>query len=128
MPKLKIDITKILFILVVLVIPQLSLASLREESSLSVSIISITSPINRGNYATVKVKTATEAKCTITVTYSSGKSKASGLEPKTSNGNGKESWTWKVGSSTKVGKYPVDISCKKNGKTGTDSIKINVKE
>lgn len=119
---------KIFLTLIVLIIPQLSMATSIQGESLAVSITSITSPINRGNYATVKVKTAAEAKCTITVTYSSGKSKASGLEAKTSNDNGRVSWTWKVGSSTKAGKYPVDISCKKDGKTGTDSTKINVKE
>lgn len=127
MLKSRINLTKV-FLVLVFFTPQISLASLRESSTISVSITSITSPINRGNYATVKVKTAAEAKCTITVTYSSGKSKASGLEAKISNDNGRVSWTWKVGSSTKAGKYPVDISCKKDGKTGLDSIKINVKE
>lgn len=122
------NLTRVVFVAVILVTPQLGLASVRGASSLSVSITSITSPIERGNYATVKAKTAVDAKCSITVTYSSGKSKASGLEPKTTNSKGKVSWTWKVGSTTKAGKYPVDISCKKDGTSGTASTKITVKE
>lgn len=46
----------------------------------------------------------------ISVYYSSGASKAKGLEPKTADENGSVSWTWKVGSSTKLGQYKIVVS------------------
>lgn len=125
---MKSNLTRMILLLALLVTPQLGGALSPTADSLSVTIISVTSPIERGNEATVKVKTAAAAKCTITVTYSSGKSQASGLERKTANAKGRVSWTWTVGGSTKPGKYPVDISCKKDGVEGTASTKIKVKK
>jgi hypothetical protein len=125
---MKNHLTRFGLLLVLLFAPQLSNAISVQTNSVDVSITSITSPIERGNDATVKIKTTAGAKCTITVTYSSGKSQASGLERKTANAKGKVHWTWTVGGSTKAGKYPVDISCKKSGAEGTASTKIKVKE
>lgn len=125
---MKHHLTRFGLLLVLLSAPQLSNAISVQTNSVNVSITSITSPIERGNEATVKVKTVADAKCTITVTYSSGKSQASGLERKTANAKGKVSWRWTVGGSTKPGKYPVDISCKKDGEEGAASTKIKVKE
>lgn len=125
---MKNNFTKISLLLALSMTPQLSNAISVQANPLNVTITSITSPIERGNEATVKVKTTADAKCAITVTYSSGKSKASGLERKKANSKGKVSWTWTVGSNTKTGKYPVDISCKKDGAEGVNSTKIKVKK
>lgn len=89
------------------------------EQQLPVALVSITSPVNHGNLATVSVKTAPRAMCRITVTYKSGPSRAKGLSPKTSDGHGMVSWTWLVGARTTPGTWPVSVSCNAGAQTGT---------
>lgn len=81
---------------------------------------SITSPISRGNEATVEVKGKPNTKYTIKVKYSSGYSTASGLGAKTADSRGSVSWTWKIGAKTSPGTYPITIS------GGEETIKIEI--
>lgn len=120
----------IFLISTLLMIPHLSGAATLASSNgnLNVRITSITSPVERGNKATIKVKTAADTSCNITVTYSSGVSHANGLRRKTANAKGKISWTWTIGGSTKPGRYPIDISCKNNGLRTNAATKIKIKE
>jgi endonuclease YncB( thermonuclease family) len=85
--------------------------------ALSLQIISCTSPVNTGSYATLTANTSPNAECTITVYYKSGASTASGLEPKTADLNGNVSWEWKIGSSTSPGEYKIVVSASLNGIT-----------
>ena len=93
-------------------------SSARAAEQLSVALVSITSPVNHGNPASIAIKTAPGAACQITVTYKSGRSKAKGLIPKTSDGQGMVSWTWLVGSRTTPGTWPVSVRCSAGGRTG----------
>jgi len=45
------------------------------------------------------------------VRYKSGPSKAQGLGPKTADAGGDVSWSWKVGTNTTPGAWPVTITC-----------------
>jgi hypothetical protein len=85
---------------------------------LALTEVSLTSSVARGATASVSIRTASSARCTIVVTYNSGPSKASGLVPKTATGTGRVTWSWKVGTRTALGRYPIDISCSKAGQTG----------
>ncbi len=89
------------------------------EPQLAVTLVSITSPVNHGNPATISVKTAPGAACRITVTYKSGPSRAKGLIPKTSDDHGMVGWTWLVGTRTTAGTWPVSVNCSAGGRTGT---------
>ena len=73
--------------------------------------ISVSSPVARGNEATVSLTTTPGANCSIVVTYSSGPSNATGLEAKTADPTGTASWTWTVGTRTTPGDWPVAITC-----------------
>lgn len=73
--------------------------------------VSYTKSVRRGEYATVTVKGSANTRYGIRVRYKSGYSTAKGLFTKTSDSSGTVSWTWKVGSSTTPGTYPVYISC-----------------
>jgi len=84
----------------------------------SVSFANITSPVGHGAYATASVKTAPGANCSITVTYKSGASEAAGLTAKSADAGGMVMWTWKVGTNTMLGSWPVDVSCATGGKSG----------
>jgi hypothetical protein len=74
-------------------------------------LVSVTSPVARGHDATITVETAPAARCLITVTYKSGPSKARGLTPKNADGKGRVSWTWRVGTNTTPGTWPISIAC-----------------
>jgi hypothetical protein len=72
-----------------------------------------------GGYATATVATKAGASCSIVVNYMSGPSHAQGLTTKTAASNGRVSWTWKVGTRTTRGSWPVVVSCRKGGSSGS---------
>jgi len=77
----------------------------------TLTITGLSSPVAAGADATVGIRTTPSANCHITVIYSSGPSSAAGLGPQTAPSSGVLSWTWKVGSRTKPGSWPVTVSC-----------------
>lgn len=81
------------------------------EPVLALAFTKFTSPINRGANATAAVKTKAGARCSIIVEYKSGLSTAAGLGDKTASSKGAVSWTWKVGTRTTPGSWPVTVSC-----------------
>ncbi len=74
-------------------------------------ITSLTTPIHRGATAMLVARTAAHATCSIDVEYASGPSSAQGLGDKTANGSGVVTWSWKVGSRTTFGAWPVTVTC-----------------
>lgn len=84
---------------------------------LSLAFRSLTSPVHRGSNATASVHTAAGAQCDIEVEYKSGSSTAAGLLPKDADSAGNVSWTWKVGTRTTPGSWPVIVTCSKAGQT-----------
>jgi hypothetical protein len=83
------------------------------SAAASVRLVSVTSPIRHGSYATLTVSVSRRATCSIIVYYKSGPSEAAGLYPKRGL---RISWTWKVGTRTTSGRWPITISC---GSAGT---------
>lgn len=79
------------------------------------TVTSVTSPVTPGSNATLVARTSSNAACTITVTYNSGPSKAAGLGPKTADGSGDVTWTWKVGAKTAPGTYSINVDCNPGG-------------
>jgi hypothetical protein len=84
-------------------------------ASARVRLVSVTSPVSPGSYATLKGAVSLSRTCSITVYYKSGPSEAQGLYPKRPIG-GRVSWTWKVGMRTTPGRRPITVSC---GSAGT---------
>jgi hypothetical protein len=80
-----------------------------------VRLISVTSPISAGSYATLRASVTPSRRCSITVYYKSGPSQAAGLYPKRPY-RGRVSWTWKVGTRTTPGRWAIVVSC---GSAGT---------
>ena len=78
-----------------------------------ITAVSFTSVVSRNDYATLKVKVRPRAQCTIQV-YSTGPSSAAGLRAKI---GGLITWRWKVGSNTKLGRWPVIVNCGEFGPT-----------
>ena len=68
-----------------------------------------------GSDATLVAAITPSATCGITVHYKSGPSRAKGLLAKRSM-RGLISWTWRVGTNTTRGRWPITITC---GRAGT---------
>lgn len=75
-----------------------------------IELASLTSPISHGSNATISIKGKPNTEYNITVEYKSGPSTAAGLGAKTSDSSGHVSWTWKVGTRTTPGSWPITIS------------------
>ena len=84
-------------------------------ADLAVNLVSVTSPAPPFSDATLEVTTAPEALCQITVLYKSGPSRAKGLMPQQANARGRAAWTWRVGSNTTPGTWPILVTCRKGG-------------
>jgi hypothetical protein len=85
--------------------------------NLTLNIVSVTSPVNAGAIATLRVITSPEALCEIAVYYKSGLSSAAGLEPKKADAFGNVSWSWKVGTRTTPGNWRIVVISSSGGKT-----------
>lgn len=79
-------------------------------SGQGLEVISLTSPIVRGQDASVTVKGKPDVEYTIKVIYKSGPSTAKGLEPKISERDGAVTWRWKVSAKTTAGDWHIEIS------------------
>jgi hypothetical protein len=86
-------------------------------ASARVRLVSV-SPSSPGSYATLVASVSPNAACSIVVRYKSGPSRAQGLGSKRSAG-GRVSWTWKVGTNTTPGRWPITVSCGAAGRLDT---------
>jgi hypothetical protein len=92
-------------------------ASSATASSSAVRLVHVTSPISHGSYATLVAHVfPSNVVCSIAVYYKSGKSTAAGLRPLRRPVAGRVSWTWKVGTRTTPGRWPINVRC---GNAGT---------
>ena len=74
------------------------------ETQPTISLVSLTSPVSAGDYATLVIHYAPGAGCFLSyVTPHGTQSTAAGLGPMTADGSGNCSWTWKIGTNTYPG-------------------------
>ncbi len=99
----------------------LLVAGVVQGSAAKVRLVRITSPIATGSNATLTVAVTPASACAITVTYSTGPSRAKGLGRKRAV-NGRVSWTWKVGSQTTPGRWPIAVNCGPAGSLRTSFV------
>lgn len=86
-------------------------------------LVHVTSPVSPGAHATLTAHTSpANVTCSITVRYKSGPSHAAGLYPKQSSSAGRVSWTWKVGTRTTAGRWPITVACGKAGRLNTSFV------
>lgn len=97
------------------------------NGELSLEIVSVTSPVNAGAYATLTAKAPQGSQCSIIVYYKSGPSEATGLYPKQADINGDVSWTWKVGTRTTPGSWRIVVTATYEGKTTSREIYFTVR-
>jgi len=90
--------------------PPKSSSTTSASTSSEISIVSSTLAVADGNEASITIHTTPDASGTIEVDYESGASRATGLYPQTADNNGDITWTWKVGTRTTPGNWPVIIT------------------
>ena len=105
-----------------------TLAPAASPQAIVVKLVALTSSVSPGKDATITVSTSANAKCEITVLYKSGPSKAQGLFPKPADSQGRASWTWRVGSNTTPGSWPITVTCSAGGQKGTLETSLVVSE
>ena len=82
-----------------------------QAADLLITLISVTSPAVPFIDATLTISTSPGANCSIVVNYKSGPSRAKGLIPKVAGSSGRVTWTWRVGSNTIPGRWPIMVTC-----------------
>lgn len=93
----------------------------------SIEIVSVTSPVSPGAYATLKASAPPGAQCSIAVYYKSGRSTAQGLYTKQTDTNGDVFWTWKVGTRTTPGSWLIVVTATYEGETTSQETYFTVK-
>jgi|GEM_PF-162333 len=86
-----------------------STSSKAPAANSKISLTGAPGTVQNGSTATLSITGKPNTEYSISVYYSSGASKADGLEAKTSESNGKVSWTWKIGANTKAGTHRIVI-------------------
>lgn len=86
----------------------------------SIEVVSSNLNVARGSEASVTIQTKPGATGSIVVEYSSGPSKASGLGNHTAGTDGRITWSWKIGTRTTVGDWPVTIT------VGTEQMRLTL--
>jgi hypothetical protein len=104
---------------IVLTLAVVMALALPASAAARVRLVHVTSPVSAGSYATLTAAVTPAHRCSITVYYKSGPSTAGGLYPKTGR---RISWTWKVGTRTTPGRWPIVFSCGSAGKLRTSFI------
>ena len=95
----------------VIIVALAAVAALVHAIEVPVELVRLTSPVVPYTDATIVVKALPGAACTIVVLYKSGPSRARGLVAQDVNSRGVVSWTWRVGSNTTPGRWPVIVRC-----------------
>lgn len=103
-----------------------TLAATEASGEQLLDIVSVTSPVLKGDNASLTVHTAAGVPCQITVYYKSGASKAKGLEAKNADDNGNVTWTWKVGSATTAGDWKIVVKVIIDGQEVTKEVYFTV--
>lgn len=85
----------------------------------STRVVSLTKTVSRGGTARITIQGKPDTNYSITVQYSSGYSTAAGLYPKRSDADGYVSWSWRVGTNTTRGEWPIII------REGSNTYKIS---
>jgi hypothetical protein len=77
-----------------------------------VAIVSVTTPVTAGAYASLVARTSPGAACNLSVILPSGReSQSSGLGPASADASGVVHWTWRTGSSTRPGTATATVTC-----------------
>ena len=107
--------------LVVVAAVALVVAVLAGVSGAAVRKLSFTAAARGGDQVSLTVAVSPKARCTIKVVYDTTVSHAKGLGAKTGT---RITWSWKVGSSTHAGSWPVTVDC---GKSGRLALRLRVR-
>src|SRR5262245_31635434 len=73
-------------------------------------LVRVTSPVHRGSYGSITVRSGSHVVCSIRVHYGS-RAQIAGLIPKGGLFAGIVEWRWKMPATATRGRWTIDISC-----------------
>jgi hypothetical protein len=89
-------------------------------SAKAVTIVSVSSPVDAGAYASLAAQTSPDAACNLSVVLPSGRqSESSGLGPATADATGRVTLSWLTGTNTHPGPATATVTCGSHSTTGT---------
>lgn len=86
-------------------------------------IVDVSSPVHRGQVATIRALAHPGAKCTLTATDPGGSPVNTGTGVMTAGAQGVLSWAWRLGSQVLPGSYRLVVSCRP-GTTSTSTLVV----
>ncbi|HET9174068.1 MAG TPA: hypothetical protein VFN56_02165 [Candidatus Saccharimonadales bacterium] len=92
----------------------------------SVAEISFSTPIQRGDTASLYIQTLPLSVCTIAVTYGSVLDKQPALNTATADSFGSVGWNWSPPNDVPAGDWPITITCAYGGKTAVLMEKLSI--
>jgi hypothetical protein len=112
----------VLFAAALMVIAAAAVAGAVTAAPSLARLVRVSSPVPRGEYATLIARVIPRRLCSIAVTYKDGRqSTAKGLYSKRPR-NGRVSWTWKVGTRTTPGRWYIRVACGSAGSFRTSFV------
>jgi hypothetical protein len=104
-------------------LPTGSVPTSTPATNTGVSIVSVTSPVRAGAYASLSAQTSANSSCNLSVTLPSGReSESSGLGSATADSSGRVTWHWLTGTNTDPGTATTTVTC--DAATATTTIQI----
>jgi hypothetical protein len=101
-------------------LPPIAPTSPSPGAQTGVTIVSVSSPVDAGAYASLVARTSPNATCKLSVTLPSGReSQSSGLGPATADASGQVQWNWQTGTNTRSGTATSTVTCGSASTTGT---------
>lgn len=91
-----------------------------------VAVAMLTSPVQRGQDASITINTNAGSLCNILVTYNKVVSKVDGLGPAMADDFGSVGWTWTVAENTPIGTWPIKVTCVYHGRSGVVDTNLQV--
>lgn len=89
--------------------------------NLPLTLLALTSPVQRGRDARLTVRTAPDVQCMLLVQYKVGAAPADLAMPKRADRKGLVSWTWRIDPRAAPGTWPLIVHC-------TDEFKGSVEQ
>ncbi|MGB3023218.1 MAG: hypothetical protein WBB39_00220 [Candidatus Saccharimonadales bacterium] len=98
------------------------------DAAVGVAVQLMNSPLRPGENAMVSIRTLPGAVCTIKVEYNKLPVVDSGVIEKLADDYGVATWSWTVSADAPPGNWPVDITCKRNARSGYLHLDFEVKK
>jgi hypothetical protein len=93
---------------------------------LPLTLVGLTSPVNRGRAASITVQTDPHTQCMLLWHYKAGATDADVALPKRADANGRVTWMWRVDPHATPGTWPVIVHCSDEFKGSVEQRRLDL--